>query len=233
MPVELETFFDGDWPGIKKALHWLQRKSQNALEKALREEANVLKRALKQQLYKGGSPAFRPLSPFSVAIRKAMGVRGRKPLLATRQLVRSIKHKRTGRLEYFAGVPHNVPHRRRDGSTTKASEVALLVEEGRGPVVLWLDKPSPRTGKTPRQWLWWLYLEGVLSAPPSPNKNVMILRGSEARPFIRQTWEKEAKQSGERIRAAWVEMLEKEVGGPGAHTLLEWDAVKRGNPWEG
>ena len=231
MPIKLDVMCEGEWPALKKAIKWLERRSQRALDRAMRTEARHLKKELKQGLYKGGSPAFRPLSPFTIAIRKAMGTSGRKPLLGSRQLVQAIKHKRMGTLNYFSGVLKGTPYQTHTG-TVDAAQIALYVEVGRGAVVLWLDKPSPRTGKTPRQWLWWLYLQGALAAPPSPSKNAIILRGSPERPFVRQTWERAGGKSGERIQADWIAAFEKEAGA-GASTLFDWNAVSLGNPWEG
>ena len=231
MPVKIDTMFEGEWPSVAKAVRWLKRSSLVALEGALREEIKHLTLALKRELRSGGSPAFKPLSPFTVAIRKAMGLRGQKPLIASRQLLGLIRHKRVGKLSYFAGVIKGTPYKKEGGATTDATEIAMYVEMGRGPVILKLDKISPRTGKTPRQWLWWLYFQGALNAPPSRNKNFLFLRASEARPFVKQTWDRESKQSAERIKAAWIAAFERS-GGSGASRLFDWNAVTNGSPWE-
>ena len=225
--LKFKTTFEGDWKKLERFLRALDRKSSAILDRVMKKEAKRLTRALKTRIRKGGNPAFKPLSPFSIAIRRATGQGGRKPLLRTGALLRSIRDHKIGSHQYFAGVRKGTPYQ---AGRTKgdAAAVALTVEMGRGPIVLNLDRPSSRTGKTPRQWFWWLYLQGAINSPPRKTTTHIVLGRQTERPFVRQTHVLEGRESGPRMQRAWEAELEKAFAG--GSKIVNWDATWQ-SPW--
>lgn len=196
----------GDWEGAASALNWLQNRLDQSIAEGLRKEARFLSDELKKNLRSGGSPGFQPIRAFTRAIRSAMGIASRKPGIATGQVIRAIAPTKMSQHTYFAGVlKGNTPHFGGRGRVRDVADMALLLETGRSKFFLELDKPGT-SGKTPRQWLWWLYLSGATKAPPNPKATHLQIGASPARPFVAQV----AFREGSKIPIRLTEHIEKE-----------------------
>ena len=209
LKVSVEIKGDGDkFFGI---IDWLGKKSKKTLGKSIRKEAIFLAKELKKELRSGGNPKFSAVSPFTRAIRRAQGIRSRRPGISEGNVLKSIKAKRISGLEHFTGVDVNTKKPRASGGSVDVFKSAKALELGRPSTVLDLDKPSSKTGKTPRQWLWWLYLNGALNNPPNKAKTHLILGGSPPRPFAENVFKREGKLAGKKIMKFFEEELIKEA----------------------
>lgn len=218
--LRMEARYTGKWSAAVGALNWLERKSLSAVKRAERREANYLRGLMKKNIRSGGSPPFAPIKPFTEAIRRATGRRGAKPLLASRNLLKLIKTHKVGNGDWFVGIRRGEVYRDHRGITRDAVTLALMLENGRKPIVLDLDKPSSETGKTPRQWLWWLYLTGAMDAPPSPAKTHMVIGAAPQRPFVRNLYMQEKEKIRQRIidrfaQEFWTVRLPSGISGSG------------------
>lgn len=195
----------GDWAGASQALNWLNRGLEISLRHAMKEEAEFITKEIKENLASGGSPGFKPIRPFTKAVRRALGMSGIRPGVASGQVLQAIKAHRIGKYDYFCGVKRGQKHKTPKGHVVDVADVALRLEMGRKKFILELDKAGP-SGKTPRQWLWWLYLSGAIQAPP--NKKTLSIQIGKAppRPFVGQVADREMNKIPQRI----TQRLEKE-----------------------
>ena len=189
----------GKWEQAAGALNWLQSGLDRALKHALQQEAKYITDLLKKNLRGGGSPGFAPLSPFTAVIRRAMGVPGRRPGVATGQVLRAITATKLDKHTYFCGVLRgNDAHISKSGRVNDVADMALLLEVGRPKFFMELDKAGT-SGKTPRQWLWWLYLSGATTTPPGFSATHIAIGQAPARPFVSQVASKEQAKIPQRI----------------------------------
>lgn len=195
---DVKLGYVGDWRGMMRALRWLHRKTDHAFDKAVRAEARDISKKIKMNLRRGGSPNFARPSRFTRLMRRIRGVSSRKAGLATRQLLHLIKHHRIQRFVYFSGVRSGTKYVNIQGRQMDAAKVAEWLEVGRSGYVIRLDQRGP-SGKTPRQFLWWLYLRGSSANPPSPNTMYMKISPTPPRPFVGQVAQKEMSRIPQRI----------------------------------
>ena len=196
--LDMKVGYVGDWRGVVKAMRWLDVKSNHAFDKAVRAESRDLAKRIKMNLRKGGSPSFAKPSRFTRFMRRVRGIPSRKAGLATRQLLHMIKHHRIRRFEYFSGVLAGTNYIDAQGRVQDAARIADWLESGRKGYVIRLDQKGP-SGKTPRQFLWWLYLKGATKNPPSPNTKYMKISPTPPRPFVGQVARKEMSKIPQRI----------------------------------
>jgi hypothetical protein len=206
--MRFRAILDGLNPFLA-AMRWLEDSAKRHLQRSLVDAAEPTFRKMKAQLWEGGLPKFAPLSPFSIAIRRAVGIEGQRPGKGSYTLAKLITIRSVERGELFVGVPNDAPYPGK--RNLKAAKVAEWLEYGRGAVVLPLDRPSSATGKTPRQWLMWLYLQGALSAPPSKRKTHVILKAAPARPFVYNTWLTEQNELPPRVAELWEKRFDRGV----------------------
>jgi len=195
MKIKVEIESDGRALGV---LDWLEKKSTKAFQRTIRAEAKFLSKEMKKEIRTGGNPKFAPISGFTRAIRRAQGRSSGKAGVSSGSVLKGIKSTQLEKLSFFSGVTVGSVAKvgRRDVDLFKASKA---LELGRGILVLDLDKPSSTTGKTPRQWLWWLYLNGVLKSPPNKAKTHLLLDGSPPRPFAGNVFAREEKNVEKRM----------------------------------
>jgi len=140
----------------------------------VRRAALFTEKELKKGIRSGapGGKKFKPLAPSTRILRK-----GRKPLIDTGSLLRSIKTTLIkARLSAFVGV-----HRTTAGG---AFNVALVHEFGSAPFVI------PVTPAV-RRLFWYLhFVSNGKILPLSPSKTQIMHPGVPARPFVRPTIQK-------------------------------------------
>lgn len=199
MGFKINTSLFGDWGGVSSALRWLHTGLDASIRKAVASEAEFITKKIKDNLKTGGSPSFKPISPFTVAVRRAMGTSSRKPGVATKQVLNAITATKVGKNAYFAGVLRgNDAHLSGRGTVQDVADVAMRLETGRPRFYLELDRPG-RSGKTPRQWLWWLYLSGAITTAPGTNATHLQISEALPRPFVGQVADAEMAKIPVRI----------------------------------
>lgn len=196
----VKPLLTGDWGAAINSMAWLEKRLPKALAKAVKDESKDLAKKMKKDLRKGGNPPFAAISPFTRAIRRAAGTRSRRPGIATGTVLKSIKAHKVGALAYFAGVKKGTSHPGSGrGTVVDAADAASMLEFGRDKFFLQLDRPSPQTGKTPRQWLWWLYFSGAIKNPPGFTATHIEIGESPARPFVAPLLKREEKRIPKRL----------------------------------
>lgn len=196
--LALRMFFEGSWRAADKALEYLEKRMDASIQRAVKAEGKFIAKELKNNLRKGGSPKFKPITSFTRVIRKASGVSSKKPGISSGGILKAITSTKISKDTYFAGIMRG-KGKHKNNSSMDIADVALAFELGRPPRLLELDKPSKRTGKTPRQWLWWLYLSGATKAPPTKRKTHIQISAAPARPFVEQVRKKQASLSTQRM----------------------------------
>lgn len=191
---------------------WLQTKAKlsalanpaliiGAMDRAMGKEAHRLRGIMVKGFNTQGPPGgkWKPLSPMTLKIRKALGKRGTKALMRTGDLRKSINVVRENGA-WFVGV-----HR-----TAKASDGESLVniaevhEFG-------TKKYTVRVTKKMRKFFLFLYIKSSgggrrksksksVIMPLPKSKTVMVIH-IPARPFIFPVWEQEQHESTRRIVA--------------------------------
>lgn len=207
--VKVKTF--GNWDGAASALNWLQMGLDRALKHAMKEEAKHITKSIKDNLRKGGQPAFKPITSFTRAVRRAMGIQGRRSGVATKQVLNAIVATKVGKHTYFCGVLRgNDAHISSRGDTRDVADVAMMLETGRPKFFLELDRPG-KSGKTPRQWLWWLYFSGAIKNPPGFKKTHLEIGAAPSRPFVGQVADRESlkipKRISDRLEKRFVQII--------------------------
>jgi len=197
--LNMKVKYTGQWEAAATALSWLEKKALKSIKLAEKKEAKLLSDLLKKNIRDGGNPPFAAIKPFTRAIRRAAGRRGSKPLRASGNLMRLIKPHKVGDGDWFVGIRKGSVYVDHRGKTRDAVKVALLLENGRKGFVVALDKASPETGKTPRQWLWWLYFSGAIANPPSKGKTHMVISAAPPRPIVGNLFMQEKDKIRQRI----------------------------------
>lgn len=124
----------GGWRKLQAALKLCEKEGLKAQKRAVREGAEVLLKAIKHGLdtsAPGGRP-LKPLSPFTLAVRRLMGIRGQRPLLARRNLRRSLTVKKMSNGDVFVGVPNDA----KTPEGKSLAEIAAIHEFGAAPRVV-------------------------------------------------------------------------------------------------
>lgn len=194
--IKLSKF--GKWDTLQEALLWFGGDAKNALQRSMKKEAEYIAKRIRDNLRSGGQPGFEPIRPFTRAIRSAMGIHSRRSGVATGQVARSVAATKLGENRYFSGVLWGSEVHQTRGRVQDVAEVALRLETGRSSFFLQLDKPG-KTGKTPRQWLWWLYISGVIKKPPGFGTTHIQIGAAAPRPFVGQVASLEQSNIPQRI----------------------------------
>lgn len=191
----------GGWRKLNAILKFCEKEGAKAQKKATQEGALFLLKAIKEGLDKSapGGVALKPLSPFTLAVRKLLGIRGRRPLLARRNLRRSLAVKKTPSGDYFVGVPIGA----KTPQGKSIAEIAATHEFGAAPRVVQLsDKQKAFLG----------VVAGLIPSsktPPKPGAGgggALIIR-TPARPFIGPVFEKHKRAIQERIMKALADAM--------------------------
>ncbi len=133
----------GDWKKVGAIVTTMRNRFEAAVRVALLREAHYLRGKMVQGIASGapGGQAFKPLSPITLAMRKARGFGGSKPLIVTGTLRRSfsVVHLRGG--GGIGGAVFIGIHRSARGKGGKSLvNIAEIHEFGRS----WKQKLSPR-----------------------------------------------------------------------------------------
>lgn len=117
----------GDWKRVGDILGNLGMNAARAFELATAQEAHFFERKLKEGMQSGapGGRPYAPLSPLTLAIRKFEGFNGKKPLIHSGAMLRSIHVVKRGAL-YFVGIDRGA--KTDDGESVM--DIAELHENG-------------------------------------------------------------------------------------------------------
>ncbi len=125
------SILTGDWAHAKRVLGSSQH-LQQAISSALRKEAETFRKAVRAGIesQSPGGETFQPISGWTKASRRFRGIRGNRALIASRELIDSIKVHVTSTssppMSFFVGI---TPNEMRSNGRTMLS-VALMNENG-------------------------------------------------------------------------------------------------------
>lgn len=164
----------GDWAMARKILRGARIKMKGAVNVALRQEAELLRKEIVQGITKQapGGKTLKPLSPLTLAAREIAGFGGTKALMVRGDLRNAIAAIVKGN-EAFVGIPRKA----RDKDGKPVIDVANAQEFGAGPFVI------PMTPAM-RRYLFALYAKAGKSRSGGSGKGVVVTR-IPARPFLR------------------------------------------------
>lgn len=131
----------GDWRLAADILGNAAMNAARAFERATLAEAHFFERKLKEGIQSGapGGKRYTPLSPLTLAMRKAAGFKGKKALIRSGAMLRSIHVVKRGGL-YFVGIDRSAKTAEGDDLV----EIAQLHEEGAGPFVVEMTPEARR-----------------------------------------------------------------------------------------
>ncbi len=168
----------GDWKKARDLLAAGPCRLQQAIEKALAQEAHQLRKEIVQGLTKQapGGTEIKPPSPWTLAKRRLRGFRGSKSLLVAGDLRNSIAVHQN-KLEVFIGIS-----RKARGKTGDALfDVAKLNEFGSDPIVIPITPAM-------RAFIAKLKQKGKIPTKSGAGVGVVVLQ-IPARPFLRPAFE--------------------------------------------
>lgn len=208
MSVKVRKF--GDWAKVAQITRTMRDRFEAAVRVALLREAQMLRGKMILGIASGapGGQAFKPLSPITLAIRKARGFGGSKPLIVTGTLRRSpsvvqVSGRGIGGA-VFIGI-----HRSARGKNGKSLvNIAEIHEFGRS----WKQKLSPKARR---------FLFAVLSKSGRFTRGKYQRKGGAsggmisinipARPFVRPTFEMHAKPAD--VKRRFIANIADRMGG--------------------
>lgn len=178
----------GDWALARRILSGAPAKMKVAVNLALRQEAELLRKEIIQGITKQapGGESFKPLSPLTLAARKMAGFGGTKALMVRGDLRNAISAIVKGD-EAFVGIPRKA----KDKQGKPVIDVAKVHEFGAGPFVV------PMTTAM-RRYLFALYAKAGKSRTKGSGKGVVVIR-IPARPFLRPAFKAFSKDVQKRF----------------------------------
>jgi len=181
--------------GLDAAIHGtvaVSRKINRAIEFGTMNAAQDLRKEIIQGINKQapGGKKFKPLSPMTLAIRKAQGFGGKKVLLRSGFMRGSINVKRgADRASAFVGIARTA----RTKKGEKLVNIAAVHEFG-------FKKPKViKVTQKMRNFFMALYLGGFTKGPLKQSKRQIVLN-VPARPFLRPAQEVWAKTAQKKFR---------------------------------
>jgi hypothetical protein len=109
MALGFEAALTGDWSRATRVLAVMSQRMRDSQVKALREEAQAVRLKIIDGI-NGQAPAGRPLkplSPYTLAMRQFVGIKGDKTLIERGDLLRCIEVHDHGRDSVCVGVPEH------------------------------------------------------------------------------------------------------------------------------
>ncbi len=180
----------GDWALARRLLTSAPLKLRAAVEMAMRQEAEAIRREIVQGITKQapGGKGFKPLSPLTLAARRLAGFKGTKALMVKGDLRNAIAAIVRGD-EAFIGVPR----KGKDKDGKPVIDIAELNEYGSKPIII------PMTAKM-RRFLFKLFAEaGVQKRGSLGNAKGVVVMRIPPRPFLRPVFEKFGKGMQDRF----------------------------------
>jgi hypothetical protein len=212
----------GDWKRVAHITQTMRVRYERAVRVALMREAHFLRGRMVAGIASGapGGQAFAPLAPTTLAMRKARGFGGSKPLIVTGTLRRSISVVQVRGSVGLGGAVFIGIHRQTKGKNGKSMvNIAEIHEYGRS----WKQRLSPRA----RRYLFAILGKTNIGRGPAGrdksgrftkgkyqskgSKDGMISIHIPARPFIRPVFREYAKPDV--VRKRFVQNVAKGVGG--------------------
>ena len=178
----------GDWALARRILSGAPAKMKVAVNLALRQEAELLRKEIVQGITKQapGGESFKPLSPLTLAARKMAGFGGTKALMVRGDLRNAISAIVKGD-EAFVGVPRKA----KDKQGKPVIDVAKVHEFGAGPFVVPMAPAM-------RRYLFALYAKAGNARSKGTGKGVVVIR-IPARPFLRPAFKAFSKDVQKRF----------------------------------
>jgi hypothetical protein len=170
----------GAWAGARRILASGPKRLEQALDKAVLQEAQFFRAKIVEGLRSGspGGEAFQPLAPTTLAIRRLRGAKGTKPLIVHGDLRNSIVVVKEGD-GVFVGVLRSA----RSSGGASLVNIAAVHEFGSRPIVL---KITPKV----RALLHAAFRKAGLDKPSDDRRStgVAVIR-VPPRPFLRPVFE--------------------------------------------
>lgn len=184
--MAIEKF--GDWNKVRVALSSGPKEIMRASRRALLQEGHFLRGKIVEGITKQApaGEAFRPLSPYTLAIRKATGFTGTKALIERGDLRRSVAVKETS-AGVFVGVHRNAVA----SSGRRLVNIAEVHEFGSKPIVI-------RMTDRMRRFLAMAFRRAELPERDRNGTGIIVVQ-IPARPFIRPVFRKFAPGTKERF----------------------------------
>jgi len=179
----------GGWQQAQRILRAGPARFRRAVDRAVLQEAQLYKKEIVRGLTSGrpGGKTLEPLSPTTLATRRARGMRGSKPLIARGDLRRSITVVKGPFGGAFVGVLRSA--RGSDGQSLV--NVAAVHELGKTVVV--------RLTPTSRRFLMMILREaGIEPGGGGGGTGIAVIR-IPARPFLRPVFDKLSKGAPARV----------------------------------
>lgn len=200
MPGGVSLF--GDWEKAKKVLSTVQDRWEHASRRALMQEAHFLRGKIVEGMREQapGGKAFEPLSPLSIAMRKAVGFKGTKALINRGDMRNAVVVVAKGE-GAFVGILRTA--KGRDGKPLV--NVAEANEYGRGPFIV------PITPKSRRFYHAAMAKAGFTPIPTGHPGAVIAIVRIPARPFFRPVFEKFGNPSD--VRDRFFKRIAKDLAG--------------------
>lgn len=182
----------GDWGKMRSQAATMTARSKKAMDRAVRDEAMLFARRAKKTITKGGGDAAWPkLATLTLTLRRNAEIspghlgrsgRGRKPLVKTGDLRRSIGVEQKAWATYFAGV---------DRHSHRANAAAI---HEKGPVTIEVTDKM-------RKFFMFLYIKGAIQHPvPFKKGSVIVI---QQRSFLETTMRKFKRSYRDRMITRW------------------------------
>ena len=193
----------GPWKKTRELLITGPALITRAADRAVRQEAELLRKEIVKGLNSQapGGNRFKPLSKTTLAVRRSQGFRGRKALIRSGALRRSISavHTRQGS---FVGVLRSA--RSADGK--RLTDIAQVQEFGSRPIVIRVsDKMRKAIMAKLREG--GLRVRGAAQQGPGKLSTGLLIVQIPARPFLRPVFEKFAQGADKRMEKRMAGLL--------------------------
>lgn len=194
----------GDWKRGQRLIEQAARAAPEALRRALLQEAHQLRGQMVQGIadQAPGGKRFRPLSAWTLAIRRLKGGSHTKALIDTGSLRASITVHNPSPNRVFVGLLRTQRHKSGRGIVN----IGVVHEFGAGPFVV---RVTPKM----RRFLAVVARKAGMPAGGGGGRGYVVIR-IPARPFVRPTWERFGRLADirQRLQTSFSKLLRRELG---------------------
>jgi hypothetical protein len=186
--VKFEVELKGDWAPLRKALMIMGRDTRSAQRRALKEEAEFIRKKIVEGIrtQAPGGQRFKPLSPLTLAMRQFLGIKGDKALIEREDLIHSITVLEQGPWAVTVGIAPDAVN----SEGRSLAQIATIQEKG-------ADYHLPLTERM-RRYLAMVYrkmgVEQGSQRGGSSSGTIHIV--IPARPFLAPVYEQHVKGAG-------------------------------------
>jgi hypothetical protein len=195
--VQLKLDMTGEWRSAVRALQRAPHTMQRVTSQALRQEAEFLRKHIVEGIrdQAPGGKNFKPLSPYTIAMRTFLRLRGQKALIERGDLIRNVHVHKVDPSNVFVGIM-------RSASTSDGKDlvnIAKIHEFGAGPFVIRL---TPKM----RAFLAMVFRKMYVPHKPGRGGGELVIT-IPARPFIAPVFEMYGPAVATRMRERMIKLL--------------------------